>query len=231
MSQNVRVPWRRFKGFTVANEVPLLFLEIVVVKVIQLLLPIMTSKHVHLVINDCARGPVPRSRPDVIRSFDPRPLVLGKVEFVKVILVVAIIASKDIHAVFVNYCRVGVSGSGRSFLSTENDFYFFVISKDKDLAFNSMLKFVNNPQYHDVVLEFPEEESVDKKYIYAHRLLLSKYPYFEKIIDEMSGYDATTEETKSLCDEYPDEWAGRMRPPGKLFFPQSSYFLLLLLAF
>lgn len=40
-----------------------------------------------------------------------------------------------------------------------NDFYFFVISKEKDFTFSSMLKFVNNPQYHDVILEFPEEES------------------------------------------------------------------------
>jgi N-acetylneuraminic acid mutarotase len=89
-----------------------------------------------------------------------------------------------------------------------NDFYFFVISKEKDLAFNSMLKFVNNPQYSDIILEFPEEESCDKKYIYAHRLLLSKYPYFEKMIDNMCGYDETLEETKNIEDEYPDEWAG-----------------------
>jgi len=46
-----------------------------------------------------------------------------------------------------------------------------------------MLKFVNNPQYSDVILEFHEEESCEKS-IFAHRLLLSKYPYFEELIDK-----------------------------------------------
>jgi len=96
-----------------------------------------------------------------------------------------------------------------------SDFYFFVISKEKDLTFNSMLKFVNNPQYHDVVLEFSEEEAVDKKYIYAHRLLLSKYSYFESIIDNMCGYEESTEDTKHFMNEYPDEWYGRISNTGK----------------
>jgi hypothetical protein len=39
-----------------------------------------------------------------------------------------------------------------------NDFYFFVISKDKESSATNMLKFVNNAQFSDVILEFPEEE-------------------------------------------------------------------------
>lgn len=77
-----------------------------------------------------------------------------------------------------------------------NDFYFFIL-KEKDVS-SSMLKFVNNPNYSDIILEFPEEESVDKKFIYAHRLLLSKCAYFEELIDELCGYDDTSEEVKEM---------------------------------
>lgn len=84
-----------------------------------------------------------------------------------------------------------------------------MISKEKDLNFNSMLKFVNNPQYSDVILEFPEEESCEKKFIYAHRLLLSKYPYFENMIDKLCGYDESTEDSKNFLEEYAEEWSGR----------------------
>ena len=107
-----------------------------------------------------------------------------------------------------------------------NDFYFFAISKEKDITLSSMLKFVNNQQYSDVILEFSEEETTDKKVsssfssqfdsklkikesnnstsatpiriIYAHRLLLSKCAYFEKLIDEMWGYEETIDETNEL---------------------------------
>ena len=88
-----------------------------------------------------------------------------------------------------------------------NDFYFFVISKEKDFTFNSMLKFVNNPQYSDVILEFHEEESCEKS-IFAHRLLLSKYPYFEELIDKKWGYDESIEESQNFMEVYSDEWYG-----------------------
>jgi N-acetylneuraminic acid mutarotase len=92
-----------------------------------------------------------------------------------------------------------------------NDFYFFVISKECDRPNKSMLKFVNNQQFSDVELEFPEEESCDKKRIYAHRIILAKYPYFEKLIDDLCGYEESTEEVK-LVEEFPEDWSKNQAP-------------------
>jgi len=86
-----------------------------------------------------------------------------------------------------------------------NDFYFFVISKDKESSATNMLKFVNNAQFSDVILEFPEEEYWDKKRIYAHRIILSKYSYFERLIDDLCGYDDNDEEAKFIVEEFPEE--------------------------
>ena len=131
------------------------------------------------------------------------------------------------------FCHVGAVVNDRLYIFGGydgkirlNDFYFFAISKEKDLTLSSMLKFVNNQQYSDVILEFSEEETTDKKVsissssltdsklklkesnsstsatpiriIYAHRLLLSKWAYFENLIDEMCGYEDTAEDSKEL---------------------------------
>ena len=106
----------------IINLVPFLSFKVEVVKVIQLHLPIMASKHVHLVIDYCTWCPVSRCGPYTVIRLDPAPLILSKVELVEVIFVVTVIATEHIHAFFIDHCLMWMSGGWWALIPVEYDF-------------------------------------------------------------------------------------------------------------
>ena len=112
--QNMRVSRRRYQHSRKIYEGPRFRLEVEEIEIVQLSSAIMPAKKIHFVIEDGCRGPIPALRPHAITS-DLLPHIRLEVVLVKVISVVAIISSEDVHVVLVDDAGVRVSGAGALF--------------------------------------------------------------------------------------------------------------------
>jgi len=98
------------------NLKPFSSFEIVIVKIIKLFRPIMTSKQVHVFLYNCARCSISRWGWFPCCVFDLSPWIWSKVESVEIILVMAIIASKDVHWVLKYNCWMRMTCTWRHFM-------------------------------------------------------------------------------------------------------------------
>jgi len=90
------------------NHTPLLGREWEHIEVVELSSAIMTTKHVHLVTEDCHWSSVATLWPDGF-DFNRWPFVSMEVKLVQIIQIVSIIPAKYVHAVFVGHCWVAMS--------------------------------------------------------------------------------------------------------------------------
>lgn len=109
--QDMRVPRRGHKHARQVNKCPRFGLEIEIVEVIELACPIVPSKQVHLVVEDSRRGTIATLGPHAIAP-DLLPHIRLEVVLVQIVAVVAIVATKHVHVVFIDDTGVGVTWAG-----------------------------------------------------------------------------------------------------------------------
>ena len=88
--------------------------EVETIEVIELPCTIVASEKKHHVFIDCSRGSVSTLGPDAVSVgleiyLGPSPFI--EVESIEIISVMTIVSSEDVHAVFVDHCRMTMSRS------------------------------------------------------------------------------------------------------------------------
>lgn len=114
---------RRRSLRSIDNFCPKFSFEIILKEIIQLLWSIMPSKNIHWVfVNDCI-SPITSFWPwlDIILS-QISPFISFKSKFKKIVFILSIIASKNIHWLIINDCWMTMSWTWRISSSREQDF-------------------------------------------------------------------------------------------------------------